>query len=78
MLALANLNLKASNNNIKHPRELTCPSYYVAPKGLYKQVTKEIKYFYLIANVMFISSNPAAVNSKYACLEAFPRLKDPV
>ena len=78
MLALANLNLKASNNNIKHLRELACPSCYVAPKGLYKQVTKEIKCFYLTANIIFISSNPAAANSKYACLEAFPRLKNSV
>ena len=78
MLALANLNLKASNNNIKYPRELACPSYYIAPKRLYKQVAKEIKRFYLIANIIFISSNPVAINSKYACLEAFSRLKDPV
>ena len=78
MLALANLNLKASNNNIKYPRELTYPSYYITPKRLYKQVTKEIKYFYLTANIMFISSNLIAVNSKYAYLEAFPRLKDPI
>ena len=78
MLALANLNLKASNNNIKHLRELACPSCYVTPKGLCKQVAKEIKRFYLTANVVFVSSDPAAVNSEYACLEAFPRLKDPV
>ena len=78
MLTLANFNLKASNNNIKYSRELAYPSYYVAPKGLYKQVAKKIKRFYLIANIIFISSNPTAINSEYACLEAFPRLKDPI